>query len=1052
MTLPLCPDRSSLSAFAAGELSGDSAAEISRHVDRCDKCRKIVADFNASFLETLGPVRNETIEHTVATSPQALRFVPGQNRMNLPDDLYAIADSFAAIRKSDPSIDIERYLDTHGIKSDSVDLSVKHVMLLLELLHTELQCAWQPETVLPTSSDDAIADSDNTHQESVDRPTTAQFVRRFPILRSCPLLVADLAKQEAVIRGFQVDEQRANEAGHSSGLEQFDLIEPIASGGMGVVWRALNRELGRIVAVKLIQQNKTVGNRDRQLLYEQRFLVEAQAAARLTHANIVQIHSIHNTSGQLYYEMDLIEGGNLRDVIRGDAPVPVPRAVELMRDIASAIDHAHRRGVIHRDLKPENILLKDGRIPMVTDFGLAKLVDSDTALTQDDTAMGTMSYMAPEQFRDAASVTVSADIYSLGSMLYELLAGEVPIAYKGDITSFSDKVENFDPPPPQRRDRSVSKDIQNVCLKCLAKQPDKRYSSAAELTDDLTAFLEGRPVSARRVGPLGHFWRLCGRYPKTASLAGLLVLALLVGFLVSVKFMLDAQHQAILALGAVNQFYLQIDQNDAFRQPAFNDLRERLMKEGRNRLEELTYAPVSSRDKSSQRAIATLHFVNGRSLQESEQSAAAFAEFQLAETIQRGLTVDDPDDLDSRMDLATTLVAMEQVNPQHMDASIWREQAQMLREEITERLSDDDSRKPKALRLLANVFMNKANRIAEPIIQRHVEGTPDTVNEALQLFQRAGEKRAQANALLATLTVDQGEKDALVRDIIVGNANLAVLLSQLKERSPEAIGALHDAAVALAEYLKTHAWDVEARRQFAECQLSKYLIAEVKTDAEFSAMAEAERDADVVMAMIPHDMDSRRTVARIALERALERIVTDLDVAIESNADAFTPARLNAAAVEQLSRAFEHLPAEPEVNRRDANINDAEFSTAVRLARALQTLTPLAGMTSSPDAEPVDLRIAYLNQVKTAKQNLYQPPPNALTITPNDYHEAKIAILTYSAVVAHLQQETSKRDTKARECLAAIASRRKLGQECDGFAQCDAIARQMLQLAPNEQP
>ena len=154
---------------------------------------------------------------------------------------------------------------------------------------------------------------------------------------------------------------------------------------------------------------------------------------------------------------------------------------------------------------------------MVTDFGLAKLVDSDTALTQDDTAMGTMSYMAPEQFRDAASVTVSADIYSLGSMLYELLAGEVPIAYKGDITSFSDKVENFDPPPPQRRDRSVSKDIQNVCLKCLAKQPDKRYSSAAELTDDLTAFLEGRPVSARRVGPLGHFWRLCGRYPKTAS-------------------------------------------------------------------------------------------------------------------------------------------------------------------------------------------------------------------------------------------------------------------------------------------------------------------------------------------------------------------------------------------------------------------------------------------------------------------------------------------------------------------------------------------------------
>ncbi|MDA1231048.1 MAG: protein kinase, partial [Planctomycetota bacterium] len=671
--------------------------------------------------------------------------------------------------------------------------------------------------------------------------------------------------------------------------------------------------------------------------------------------------------------------------------------------------------------------------------------------TQDDTAMGTMSYMAPEQFRDAASVTVSADIYSLGSMLYELLAGEVPIPYKGDITSFSDKVENFDPLPPQRRDRSVSKDIQNVCLKCLAKKPEQRYGSAAELTDDLTAFLEGRPVSARRVGPLGQSWRICMRYPKTASLAGLFVMALLVGFLVSVKFMIDAQHQANLALGAVNQFYLQIDQNDAFRQPAFNALRVRLMKEGRDRLEELTYAPVSSRDKSNQRAIATLHFVNGRSLQESEQSASAFSEFQLAASIQLRLSVNDPDDLDSKADLAMTLVAMEKINPQHEGAPFWRDQAQTLREEVAERLHDDDIRKPKALRLLANIFMNEANRLAEPMIQRRVEATPETVKEALQLFQLAGAKRDQATGLLPSLDVDQGEKDALARDIIVGKANLAVLLSQLKERSPDAVAALHDATRALSEYLKTHAWDVEARRQFAECQLSKYLIADVKTDTEFTAMAEAERDADVVMAMIPNDMYSRRTVARIALERALERIVSDLDFAIESNVVAFTPARLNAAAVEQLSRAFEHLPADPEGDKRDANINDSEFLTAVRLARVLQILTPLEGVTVSADADPDDSRKKYLTQLQTTRQHLYQPPPDALAITPNDFHESQIQVLAYSAVVAHLQFETSKRDAKARECLAAITSRRNLGQECDSFLRCETIARQILQLTSSEQ-
>ena len=1042
-----CPDKRTLADFAAGQLSRDSSEEISRHVESCETCRATVDDYNPSFLETLAPARNAATECIVSKSPQTLRFVPRENRKSLSNELRAIADDFAAQLQSGADTDITRHLAEHRIRSDSLDLSAEHVLLLLELLDIELQYAWRQEADSPAR----IGAASTPEQVADDRPTTDQYVRRFPILRTCPLLVADLAKHEATIRGFQVDSQGSSESHLPSGIEQFDLIQPIASGGMGVVWKALNRELGRTVAVKLIQQNKVVGNPERQLLYQQRFLVEAQAAARLAHSNIVQIHSIHNTAGQLYYEMDLIEGGNLRDLIKETTPVPVPRAVELMRDIAGAIDHAHRRGVIHRDLKPENILMKDGTVPMVTDFGLAKLVDSDTALTQDDTAMGTMSYMAPEQFRDAASVTISADIYSLGSMLYELLSGEVPIAYKGDITSFSDKVENFDPPPPHRRDHSVSKDLQNVCLKCLAKRPEQRYASAAELTEDLTAFLEGRPVSARRIGPLGHVWRICKRYPKTAGLAGLLVLALLVGFLVSVKFMFDAQQQALLALEAVNKFYLQIDQNDTFRQPAFNDLRVRLMKEGRDRLKELTYAPVASRDKSNQRAIATLHFVNGRSLQEGEQSDAAFAEFRLAESIQRGLTADDPNDLDSQADLATTLVAMEQVSPRHEDARVWLEQAQSLREEVARRLGGDDPRKPKALRLLANVFMNKANRLAEPIIQRHVKATPETVDEALQLFQVASQKRDEAVALPPTHTVDQGEIDALNRDIIVGKANLAVLLSQIRERSADALAAQHDAATALSDYLKTHPWDVEARRQFAECQLSKYLMADVKTDAEFTAIAEAERDADVVIAMIPHDVYSRRTVARIALERALERIATDLDLAIENKAESFTPARLNAVAVEQLCRAFELLPVEPEFPGESANVTDLEFLTAVRLARALQTLTPLDSVTEPVDAAPDVLRKNYLREVQTAREQLYQPPPEALPITPNDFHEARIQMLAYSAVVAHLQFGTSKRDATARECLAAIEARRRRGHESAAFGKYESMVGQMLQSPPSEE-
>lgn len=1048
MSSQTCPDKSTLSAFANGTLSSDERSDIARHVEECEACRAIVDSCHPSFLATMATLRHNATENMVPESLNALRLVPLRNREQLSPESRAIAEDFVQKLQTGTKTDAANHLSDHGISTDSREISAEHLLLLMELLCAELQQAWKqsdlsphlaPSTEKPSPSDDE------------DRPTTIQYAQRFPILKTCPLLVADLAKYEATVRGFKVDDEPAKVTGHDGGIEQFDLIKPIASGGMGVVWKAVNRELGRTVAVKLIQQNKVVGNPERQLMYQQRFLVEAQAAARLTHPNIVQIHSIHNTAGQLYYEMDLIEGGNLRDLIQGNAIVSVSRAVELMKDIASAIDHAHRRGVIHRDLKPENILLKDGKSPMVTDFGLAKLVDSDTALTQDDTAMGTMGYMAPEQFRDAATVTISADIYSMGAMLYELLTGEVPIAYKGDITSFSDRVENFDPLPPQRSDRSVSRDIQNVCLKCLAKKPEQRYRSAADLMNDLIAFLEGRPVSARRVGPLEQFWRVCRRYPRTASLAGMLVAALLVGFLVSLKFMLDARQQAILALGAVNHFYLQIDQNDAFRQPAFNDLRVRLMQEGRERLKELTYAPVSSRDKSSQRAIATLHFVNGRSLQETQRSEEAFAEFQLAESIQRGLITEDPTDQDSRADLATTLVAMEQSNPQHPNVPTWQEEALSLRKQIAEDLSEHDFRKAKALRLLANVYMNKANRLARPIIQKHVEATSKDLEEAIRLFELASQQREMAAKLPQISSVDQGEKDALDRDRIVGKANLAVLLSQIREQSPAAIAELREAALLLANYLQTHPWDVEARRQLAECQLSKYLMAEVKNDAEFTAILEAERDADIVLAITPNDMNSRRTVARIALERALDMIVTDLDSAIESNATLFSPARLNAAAVEQLSRAFEHLPPDPDMDRKNARINNSEFLTAVRIANVLRTLTPLEGFLEPTDVESEDLRKRYLQQIQAAREQLYQSPAEATPVSINDFSEARIQALAYSAIVAHLKFETSKCHARAKACLALIQSRRQSGHESRANEQCESLVRQLLASTEVEQ-
>ena len=1053
MNLHDCPDKATLFAYANGELPSGRNTEVSRHVDGCAQCRTVVESINLSELATLGPDSEFAVEESAPESPQSMRFVPDENKHRLSARMKVVAESFSDCVARGQETDISQLLSENWPDAGSTEWSAAQIRLLLELICIELRNAWSPA---PAMTDTATLDSVVVRPYTVGCPTTDQYVQRFPILRACPLLVADLAKAEASIRGFSMTDRSVTPSSDRlSGIDGFELIEPIASGGMGVVWKAKNRQLGRIVAIKLIQQNKSVGSPERQQLYQQRFLIEAQAAARLTHANIVPIHSIHNTAGELYYEMDLIEGGNLRDVIKSDNSIPVQRIVEVMLAVANAIDHAHRRGVIHRDLKPENILMKDGKIPMVTDFGLAKLVDSDTALTQDDTAMGTMNYMAPEQFRDAASVTVAADIYSLGTMLYELVSGQVPIAYTGDIASFTRKVQEVDPVPPQRTDRAVSRDIQNICLKCLMKQPERRYASAGAFAADLQAFLDGRPVSARRIGPFGHFWRLCRRYPRTASLAGALVLALVAGFVVSVKFMFDAQQQALLALEAVNHFYLQIDQNDAFRQPAFNDLRVRLMQEGRDRLDELTYAPVTTRDQSSQRAIATLHFINGRSLQEAEQSDAAFEELQRAAEIQNRLAVSDTHDLDTRADLATTLVAMEQVRPKDEHAQTWLDDAQLIREAVVRELPDDDLRKPKSLRLLANVFMNNANRLAEPIIQRHVSPDPETLREAQRLFRVANEKRQQASALAEVVSVDAGERDALARDIIVGKANLAVLLSRVDSQSEEAREALSDAAGALSFYLGAHAWDVEARRQFAECQLSKYLMAAVKDEAAFAAIEDAERDANIVLAMNPGDMPTRRTVARIALERSLELIVDDLETAIELNATAFEPANLNAAAVNQLNRAFEYLPGESELSGTVARITDTEFIAAVRLTRTLRVLTPLEGISRAEDAAADDLRKNYLAQVQTARQDLYGTRPEETPIDIAAFQESRIWILAYSTVVAHLQFETKRRTRLASQCLEAIQGRRQAGQESSALDECEAIARKMLQLdeqSPDQEP
>jgi serine/threonine-protein kinase len=291
----------------------------------------------------------------------------------------------------------------------------------------------------------------------------------------------------------------------------------LGRGGMGLVYKARHLRLNRSVALKMLITGAYAGPHERA-----RFQREAEAAAGLHHANIVQVHDAGDHQGWPYFTMELLEGGSLAQALAG-TPQPARRAAALLTTLAEAVQVAHRGGIVHRDLKPANILLTADGTPKVADIGLARHVDGEPAFTLSGARIGTPSYMAPEQvIGKAGTIGPAADIYALGVLLYEMLTGRPP--FRGETASETERqVIHDEPVSPSRLNPKVPRDLETICLKCLSKEPGRRYASAAALADDLTRFREGRPIQARPLGWVEHSWRWCRR---NATAAALLITAL----------------------------------------------------------------------------------------------------------------------------------------------------------------------------------------------------------------------------------------------------------------------------------------------------------------------------------------------------------------------------------------------------------------------------------------------------------------------------------------------------------------------------------------------
>jgi serine/threonine-protein kinase len=325
-------------------------------------------------------------------------------------------------------------------------------------------------------------------------------------------------------------------------IEGYEVEGILGRGGMGIVFRARHLRLNRPVALKMILAGPYADPDERK-----RFVQEAEAVASLRHTNIVQVYDAGEIDGRPYFTMELVEGGRLSQKVSG-LPQPAREAAALVAAIANAVHAAHEKGIVHRDLTPSNILLAHDGTPKVTDFGLARRQELDSGITVTGLPIGTPSYMAPEQARgERTAIGPATDIYALGATLYDLLTGRPP--FRGETSAATvQQVLTSDVVPPSKLNPRVPRDLQTICLKCLQREPSRRYASAAELADDLRRFERGEPIKARPVGLIERGVRWARRRP---ALAGALASGVLLAVALVVTIVSWQMQRAALAATAV---------------------------------------------------------------------------------------------------------------------------------------------------------------------------------------------------------------------------------------------------------------------------------------------------------------------------------------------------------------------------------------------------------------------------------------------------------------------------------------------------------------------
>jgi tetratricopeptide (TPR) repeat protein/tRNA A-37 threonylcarbamoyl transferase component Bud32 len=442
----------------------------------------------------------------------------------------------------------------------------------------------------------------------------------------------------------------------------YEIKKELGRGGMGVVYQARQVSLNRPVALKMIRAGILADDAELR-----RFQNEAEAVALLDHSGIVPVCEVGAHEGQNYFSMKLVEGGCVAEKLA--AFVDNPRAAAtVLAQAADAVHHAHMRGILHRDLKPANIPVDTEGHPHVTDFGLAKRVEADVELTATGVILGTPAYMSPEQATGhRGAITTATDVHGLGTILYALLTGKPP--FGGDsLIQTLDAVRTRPPEPPSLARAKVPRDLETICLKCLEKDPRRRYSGVQTLADDLRCWLDSRPISARRVGIAERAWLWCKRRPAVAALTFAVLLASFGGTaaVIAVQARANANLKAAnqrekqrfaLTMDAIKLFHGEVSEDLLMKEKQFEGPRARLLKGAADFYERLEQLLKAQSDRESRIALAAAYFELGELTAKIGDQTRALEVHRKALVAQRTLAAEPGDQVAIKLDLARSLNA-----------------------------------------------------------------------------------------------------------------------------------------------------------------------------------------------------------------------------------------------------------------------------------------------------------------------------------------------------------------------------------------------------------